>query len=81
MITWDKINFGKIQSTILGLERRLAEIQDNQIDILKQTEVQQIQKELEILLNYQEIKLAQKAWQLWLVNGDRNMKYFHTIIN
>ena len=32
-------------------------------------------------LSCQEINLAQKAHKLWSVNGYRNTKYFHLVIN
>ena len=36
---------------------------------------------MEKLLDCQEIKLTQKAHQLWLLNGDRNTKYFHLLLS
>ena len=32
------------------------------------------------LLECQEINLTQKAHQIWLLNGDRNIKYFHLLL-
>ncbi|KAF7831986.1 reverse transcriptase [Senna tora] len=37
-------------------------------------------KKLEFLLKCEEIKWAQRAKQLWLVKGDRNTKYFHSMV-
>ncbi|KAF7843911.1 uncharacterized protein G2W53_000816 [Senna tora] len=40
----------------------------------------EIRKDLEDKLAKEELLWAQKARQLWLVEGDRNMKYFHAIV-
>ncbi|KAF7820716.1 putative ribonuclease H protein At1g65750 family [Senna tora] len=76
--------FGNVGRQIQEVETQLASLQ-NRITTLKESQ-QQVQEEiyrkrLEFLLKCEETMWAQRAQQLWLINGDRNTKYFHTVIN
>ena len=45
----------------------------------QQVQVQETKHKLEQFLTYQEIKLAQKSHQFWLVNEDHSTRYFHIV--
>lgn len=64
------------------LERKLEDLQNNlRADSLVYVADKELElrKELERLLELEEIQWAQRAHQLWLISGDKNTKYFHTM--
>lgn len=78
---WNKETFGNVHNKILDLQQRLATLQNN---VGKSSEVREkihIRSMLEHLLDCEETLWAQKARQLWLIQGDRNTKYFHVVVN
>ncbi|KAF7807126.1 putative ribonuclease H protein At1g65750 family [Senna tora] len=78
---WNKHEFGNISTQIQEIEASLQAIQA-QIH-LPQNQMMEVhyRKRLEFLLNCEEIMWAQRAQQMWLVKGDRNTRYFHTLVN
>ena len=53
----------------------------NSINSLKDIRKErQIREEIEDLLDKEELKWAQKARTNWILYGDRNTKYFQTIV-
>ncbi|KAF7804493.1 putative LRR receptor-like serine/threonine-protein kinase [Senna tora] len=79
---WNKTSFGNIKFQIQSRANELAHIQ-KQIGLCNSEELLtkelQLRKELECWLDREEVMWAQKTKQLWLLNGDRNTKYFQTI--
>ncbi|KAF7821714.1 reverse transcriptase [Senna tora] len=79
------IHFGQVQNQIKELQGQLQDLQEVMPDIetvsrdLINTEGV-IRQHLEDLLDKEEVLWAQKARQLWLVQGDRNTRYFHTVV-
>lgn len=59
---------------------RLKELQ-NQEAPTNMEEIKSLQKELNILLEQEDIRWKQRAKQAWYKNGDRNTKFFHACAN
>lgn len=86
---WNKETFGQVDLKIKLLEAQLRDIQNDismnlmnpgeQSAPLLQRE-QHVRHELNMWYDRQEVHWAQKARQLWMVNGERNTAYFHQIV-
>ncbi|KAF7815045.1 ribonuclease H [Senna tora] len=82
---WNRNSFGHVQFQIKQLNEELESIQHAlptsdypPHSLLVQENI--VRRKLEDLLTKEEIMWAQKARQLWLVQGDRNTKYFHAVV-
>lgn len=89
-------NIGSVKNALLGsvflnikkLRRRLKELED-QMGKLQKAEPSRenfsahntILKELEDLMEKEEIFWRQRSWALWLKEGDKNTKFFHPKAN
>lgn len=85
---WNKNEFCHVPTKIKNLTQQL---QDTQIELSKNsilTEVgcnlsmkeKALRLELNEWLDREEVMWAQRAKQLWMINGDRNTKYFHSLV-
>ena len=79
-IGWNKFVFGR---AYLEIKKKLAELREIQ-DLITSTEdvreEKTLRKELEGLLNREEIVWAQKAKNNWVLFGDRNTRYFQIVV-
>ena len=72
--------FGRLDNDIKKKLAELQEIQDS-IDSLEAVRKEKtVREELEVLLNREETMWAQKARSNWILNGDRNTRYFQTVV-
>ena len=79
-ISWNKNEFGNLHQKLSRIKEELTYIQNNSdIPGVAQQE-QQKQKELQQLLNMEEVFWAQKARKDWTKKGDKNTRYFHAIV-
>jgi hypothetical protein len=77
---WGKRKFGKDAEILKQKSKRLLELQGNnhpnQVEAIKQ-----IQKDINNILDREDIKWKQRAKQNWYCQGDRNTKFFHAWAN
>ena len=72
--------FGRVEIDIKSKMDQLQQLQ-NSINSLEDTRKErQLREEIEDLLDKEELKWAQKARTNWIVYGDKNTKYFQTIV-
>ena len=79
-IEWNKSVFGMVERGIMLKQAQLQQIQnclDSSEDVRKE---RQLRSELEDLINKEELMWAQKARTKWILQGDRNTKYFQTVV-
>ena len=77
---WNKSVFGKVDYEI---KLKLAQLQQIQNSIRSITDVRKerlLRGDLEELLDREEMMWAQKARTQWILQGERNTKYFQTVV-
>ncbi|CAI9111977.1 OLC1v1012333C1 [Oldenlandia corymbosa var. corymbosa] len=72
---WGKLKFGNLRKKINDFNQRLVEIQGN--PAYTWDEEAKLKKELELLLEQEEVYWKQRSRISWLQGGDRNTSYFH----
>lgn len=80
IIGWNKYVFGRVE---LEIKKKVAELQGIQDSIASIEDVRKekiLREELERLLNREETMWAQKARSDWVSFGDRNSRYFQTVV-
>ncbi|OMO74062.1 hypothetical protein COLO4_26732 [Corchorus olitorius] len=76
---WNKEVFGDLVVRKKRLENELARVQQNIQDADLRDEELALKKELENVLEQEHILWMQKSRANWIIKGERNTKYFHTV--
>lgn len=79
LVEWNRIKYGSIGKRIKDIETEVASLQkdSNSIPTKEILRERSLIDDLEKLFHDEQILWAQRAHQLWLINGDRNTRYFH----
>lgn len=77
---WNKNVFGKVERDIKLKQAKLQQIQNSINSIQDVMKDRTLRNELEDPLNREELMRAQKARTRWILQGDRNTKYFQTVV-
>ena len=79
-LAWNKQVFGKVERDIKLKQDQLQQIQ-NSISTIEDVRLERsLRNDLEELLNREELMWAQKARSNWILQGDRNIKFFQTVV-
>ena len=79
-IEWNKKVFGKVEVEIKRKQCQLQQLQDSIVTCEDVKRERVYREELEELLNREELMWAQKARTKWFLHGDRNTRYFQTVV-
>lgn len=77
---WNKAVFGRIEQEIKQKRRLLQDLQNNVIYMEDVGKERELREDLECLLQREELMWAQKARSEWILKGDRNTRYFQTVM-
>ena len=80
LIVWNKTIFGKIDKEIKDKQLQLQHLQNTIHTVEDVKKERYLRIELENLMEREEIMWAQKARSNWIIQGDRNIKFFQTIV-
>jgi hypothetical protein len=80
LMRWQRSKREPMQKAIESLKKRLTKIQNSE-DRGNAAEIQAGQKELQNLLDREDMQWRQRAKSDWLRDGDRNTRYFHECAN
>ena len=75
---WNKHTFGDLKLRKKVIEQQLGELQKN-LDKDNCSREKKIMRELEMLEEQEQIMWMQKSRTNWIIQGDRNTKYYHTV--
>jgi hypothetical protein len=75
--SWGSKTFGIIPNKIKVIQQDLLTLQHKHGNQLLTQQISQKEKELDDLLEKEEMWWSQRAKALWLIHGDRNTKFFH----
>lgn len=79
-LSWNKTVFGRVDRGIKDLQLKLQQIQDS-IHTVEDVKLEKnLRLELESLMDKKEVMWAQKARSNWTIQGDKNTKYFQTLV-
>ncbi|KAF7815029.1 reverse transcriptase [Senna tora] len=79
--SWNRLNYNNLSVRIKQKEDELRVVQNLIHDPSSRVRERQIRKDLDHLLDCEQTIWAQRARQLWLAHGDRNTRYFHSVVN
>ena len=80
LMHWNNEVFGKVEKQILDKQSELQHIQNDIHNLEDVRKERTLREDLETLMNRKEMKWAQKARNKGIVLGDRNTKFFQTIV-
>ena len=80
LISWNKQVFGKVKNDIRLKQAQLQSIQNSILTIDDVRKEKLFREELETLMHREEVMWSQKARCNWVILGDKNTRYFQTMV-
>ena len=75
---WERDHFGNIRKSLKEKRKDLAEAEKEAMRTGQNFKIQQIKREITMLVDKEHRLWFQRAKVLWATKGDRNSKYFHS---
>ena len=80
LISWNKQVFGKVKNDIRLKQAQLQSIQNSILTVDDVRKEKLFREELETLMHREEVMWSQKARCNWVILGDKNTRYFQTMV-
>jgi hypothetical protein len=77
---WRRVNIDPNDRLITEKTKQLGKLQVDETEAVMEN-IKQLRKEVNDLIELEDLKWRQKAKQHWLQFGDKNSKYFHACVN
>ncbi|OMO71299.1 Endonuclease/exonuclease/phosphatase [Corchorus olitorius] len=77
--TWNKLVFGDLFVRKKKLETQLGILQGNIEDKSNREKKKEVRADLKLVLEQEQLVWMQKSRANWIVEGERNTRYFHTV--
>lgn len=77
---WNKTVFGKLDKEIKDKQLELQHLQNTIHTVEDVKKERDLRIDLENLMEREELMWAQKARSNWIIQGDRNTKFFQTVV-
>ena len=77
---WNKEVFGKVENEIHMIQNQLKLVQNSISSLADVKREPELREELEILMQREEVIWVQKARSDWVLFGDRNTRFFQTVV-
>jgi hypothetical protein len=77
LLDWGGRKFGKEEEVVKVKTAQLANLQRNECPAVD-SQIKMLQREIDDLLEFEDVKWKQRAKQHWLRNGDRNTAFYHS---
>ena len=77
---WNKTVFGKLDKEIKDKQLELQHLQNTIHTVEDVKKERDLRIDLENLMEREELMWAQKARSNWIIKGDRNTKFFQTVV-
>jgi hypothetical protein len=77
LLDWGGHKFGKEEETVKEKTAQLAALQSNECPAVV-TQIKALQREIDDLMEFEDMKWKQRAKQHWLRYGDRNTAFYHS---
>ncbi|XP_057425625.1 uncharacterized protein LOC130718990 [Lotus japonicus] len=75
--SWGRERFGDIPKKVADKKKKLQDLQSKVQNEQVVNEMREVEKDLDLLLEQEEILWAQRSRALWLKHGDQNTRFFH----
>lgn len=80
LVTWGKAKFGDNQIRINSLKSEIQQLQACPYSNARMATIRELQRDLETVLNQEEMYQHQRSRVNWLNYGDKNSSFFHATV-